>query len=95
MHVDDLAEAILFILKKKIKLNLINVGSGHEISIKKLANAIKKIVGFEGKIKFDKSKPDGTPRKLVSNKLLKSKGWKPKIKLLQGLKRTYNFYKKI
>lgn len=95
LHVDDLAEAILFILKKKIKLNLINVGSGHEISIKKLANAIKKIVGFEGKIKFDKNKPDGTPRKLVSNKILKSKGWKPKIKLLQGLKRTYNFYKKI
>ena len=94
LYVDDLADAILFILKKKIKLNLINVGSGHEVSIKKLANLIKKIVGFEGKIKFNKNKPDGTPRKLVSNKILKSKGWKPKIKLLQGLKITYTFYKK-
>tara|TARA_Y100000591_G_scaffold333225_1_gene374784 strand:- start:3741 stop:4655 length:915 start_codon:yes stop_codon:yes gene_type:complete len=94
LYVDDLADAILFILKKKIKLNLINVGSGHEVSIKKLANLIKKIVGFEGKIKFNKNKPDGTPRKLVSNKILKSKGWRPKIKLLQGLKITYNFYKK-
>ena len=94
LYVDDLADAILFILKKKIKLNLINVGSGHEVSIKKLINLIKKIVGFEGKIKFNKNKPDGTPRKLVSNKILKSKGWKPKIKLLQGLKITYTFYKK-
>lgn len=94
LYVDDLAEAILFILDKNIKVDLINVGSGEEITIKKLANLINDVVNFKGKIKFDKNKPDGTPRKLVSNKILKSRGWKPKTKLLVGLKKTYNFYKK-
>ncbi|MDC0326819.1 GDP-L-fucose synthase [Candidatus Pelagibacter sp.] len=94
LYVDDLAEAILFILKKNINFDLINIGSGEEVTIKKLANLIKKVVNFKGKIKFDKNKPDGTPRKLVSNKILKSKGWKPKTKLFAGLNKTYNFYKK-
>ena len=73
---------------------MINIGSGEEVTIKKLAYLIKDVVNFTGKIKFDKNKPDGTPRKLVSNKILKSKGWKPKTKLLAGLNKTYNFYKK-
>ena len=93
LYVDDLAEAILFILNKNIKLNLINIGSQEEVSIKKLANIIKKVIKFEGKIFFNKDKPDGTPRKLVSNKILKSRGWKAKTKLIEGLIRTYNFYK--
>ena len=93
LYVDDLAEAILFILNKNIKLNLINIGSQEEVSIKKLANIIKKVIKFEGKIFFNKDKPDGTPRKLVSNKILKSRGWKAKTKLIEGLIRTYDFYK--
>lgn len=94
LYVDDLAEAIVFILKKNIKFDLINVGSGEEVTIKKLANLVKDVIDFKGKIKFNKNKPDGTPRKLVSNKILKSKGWKPKTKLLAGLSKTYNFYKR-
>ena len=94
LYVDDLAEAILFILNKNIKLNLINIGSQEEVSIKKLANIIKKVIKFEGKIFFNKDKPDGTPRKLVSNKILKSRGWKAKTKLIEGLIKTYDFYKK-
>lgn len=94
LYVDDLAEAIVFILKKNMKFDLINVGSGEEVTIKKLANLVKEVVDFKGKIKFNKNKPDGTPRKLVSNKILKSKGWKPKTKLLSGLIKTYNFYKR-
>ena len=93
LYVDDLAEAILFILNKNIKLNLINIGSQEEVSIKKLANIIKKVIKFEGKIFFNKDKPDGTPRKLVSNKILKSRGWKAKTKLIEGLIKTYEFYK--
>ena len=93
LYVDDLAEAILFILNKNIKLNLINIGSQEEVSIKKLANIIKKVIKFEGKIIFNKDKPDGTPRKLVSNKILKSRGWKAKTKLIEGLIKTYDFYK--
>ena len=93
LYVDDLAEAILFILNKNIKLNLINIGSQEEVSIKKLANIIKKVIKFEGKIIFNKDKPDGTPRKLVSNKILKSRGWKAKTKLIEGLVKTYDFYK--
>ena len=93
LYVDDLAEAILFILNKNIKLNLINIGSQEEVSIKKLANIIKKVIKFEGKIFFNKDKPDGTPRKLVSNKILKSRGWKAKTKLIEGLIKTYDFYK--
>lgn len=94
LYVDDLAEAIVFILKKNIKFDLINVGSGEEVTIKKLANLVKDVIDFKGKIKFNKNKPDGTPRKLVSNKILKSKGWKPKTKLLAGLSKTYNLYKR-
>ena len=93
LYVDDLAEAILFILNRNIKLNLINIGSQEEVSIKKLANIIKKVIKFEGKIIFNKDKPDGTPRKLVSNKILKSRGWKAKTKLIEGLIKTYDFYK--
>ena len=77
----------------KLKLNLINIGSQEEVSIKKLANIIKKVIKFEGKIIFNKDKPDGTPRKLVSNKILKSRGWKAKTKLIEGLIKTYDFYK--
>jgi len=92
LYVEDLADAIYFILSKKLKNELINVGSGEEVTINKLANIIKKIVNFKGKIYFDKTKPDGTPRKLVSNTILKSSGWKTKTSLISGLKKVYKSY---
>ena len=70
----------------------INVGSGHEISIKNFANLVKEIVGYKGKIIFDKSKPDGMKRKLLNSKKIKQLGWKPKITLKKGLKLFYKWY---
>ena len=101
LHVDDLAEAILFILKNvsaeeiyNKKISHINIGSGEELSIKELALLIKKIVDFKGKIKFDKSKPDGTPRKLLDTTILNEKGWFSKINLEEGIKDLYFRYVK-
>lgn len=97
LYVDDLADAIFFIIKNKkkfFKYNLINVGSGNGISIKELSLLIKKITNFDGKIVFDKDKPDGTPRKIVSTKILKDLGWSHKTSLEQGLKKTYKFFNK-
>ena len=102
LHVDDLANATVKIMnlsKKKYnkiageKFPFINVGSGTDISIKDLAKLISKIVGFEGKMVFDKSKPDGTYRKLMDNKKLKKIKWKPKISLNVGIKRTISDFK--
>ena len=97
LHVDDLADATVKIMNlSKSKYNkvagekfpFINVGSGSDISIKDLAKKISKIVGFKGKMIFDKSKPDGTYRKLMDNKKLKKIKWKPKISLNYGIKKT-------
>lgn len=92
MFVDDLASAIKFLIKKKLKYNVINVGSGEEISIKKLAQKIKNIVGYEGRIIFNKKYPDGTPRRIVSSKKINDMGWVSKIKLDDGIKMTYKYF---
>jgi GDP-L-fucose synthase len=95
LNVLDLAEAIKLCVNKKIKDSIINVGSGEEISIKNLANLIKKISGFNGNLYFNKSYPDGVKRrKLDSNKINKL-GWKPKVFLNDGLKKYYNYYTRI
>ena len=94
LHVDDLALAVYFVLKKNLGEEIYNVGSGQDISIKDLSKKIKKIVGFEGKVNWDKSKPDGTPRKLLDISKLKNLGWNQKIGLDQGLTNTYTWYKK-
>ena len=107
LYVDDLAEAIIFILNKwensknnsEIKnffksTSWLNVGSGIEISIKELAILIAKLIGYEGDIDWDKSIPDGTPRKILDNSKISSLGWKPKIKLEEGLKLAINDFKK-
>ena len=73
--------------------SIINVGTGIDISIKSLAEKIKKVVGYTGKIAWDKSKPDGTPRKLLNVKKLHTLGWRHKIYLDAGLKKTYAWYK--
>lgn len=103
LHVDDMALASLYLLNlekniyyknTKEMLSHINAGSGIEIKISDLAKLIAKIVGFEGKILFDASKPDGPERKLMDSSLLRDIGWRPKIELEAGLKNTYQWYKK-
>lgn len=89
LHVDDCAEACLFLMKKHNEAGLINVGMGTDISIKNLALLIKKIVGYEGELKFDSSKPDGTPRKLMDVNKIHSLGWKHKIGLEEGIRIVY------
>ena len=92
MHVDDLAEAIFFLSQKKISNNVLNIGTGEEISIKDLAKKICKISNFKGKIKFNTKLPDGTPRRIVDSYRLKKMGWRPKIYLDEGLVKTYKYF---
>ena len=82
----------IFLAKNYNSSQLINVGSGHEISIKKFANLIKEIVGYNGKIIFDTSKPDGMKRKMLNSEKIKKIGWKPRISLKKGLKLFYKWY---
>ena len=102
LHVDDLAEAILFIINNvsveevyNKGISHINVGSGEELSIHELALMIKEVIGFRGEIKFDRSKPDGTPRKLLDTTIMNEKGWSPRIRLKDGIKKLYNYYQSI
>lgn len=94
MHVDDLADACLFLMDEYDGLEFINIGTGDEITISDLAKLIKSVVNYEGKILYDKSKPDGTPRKLMNSKKLNLLGWKSSISLEEGLERSYQDYKK-
>ena len=89
MHVDDLAEASLFLMERFNEPGFINVGTGSELSIKELAELISRMVGFRGRIEFDTTKPDGTPRKLMDVGKLKSMGWDAMLTLSDGLERTY------
>jgi GDP-L-fucose synthase len=89
MYVDDLADACIFFLNKKTKETLINIGSGNEMKIVDYAKLIIKILKANLQIKFDVSKPDGTPRKIVDIKIAKKYGWKSKISFEKGLKLTY------
>ena len=101
LYVDDMADAAIYIMNiDQIKLNSvtslrcshINVGSGNDVSIKELASIISDIIGYSGEIVWDSSKPDGTPRKLMNNKLISSLGWKSKISLREGLTLSYEDY---
>jgi len=89
LFADDLAEACYYLMMNYNEEGLVNVGTGHDISIKDLALLIKKIVGYQGEIKFDTSKPDGTPRKLMDVSKLQSKGWKYTTGLEQGIEMAY------
>lgn len=89
MHVDDMADACYFLMMNYNEKQFVNVGSGEEVSIKQLAEIIKEIVGFEGRIEWDKTKPDGTPRKLMDNSKLANLGWKSRIQLREGIKKEY------
>ncbi len=93
LHVDDLAEAVVLTLENKMNLSMYNVGSGEEISIKSLSEKVKEIVQYQGEIKWDLSKPDGTPRKLIDSSKINKEGFTPKINLESGINMTYNWYK--
>jgi len=92
LHVDDMASACLFVMKNFGYNAMLNVGSGQEVSIKQLAELVREVVGFEGEIVFDPSKPDGTQRKLVDTTKLNQLGWKAEISLKEGLKSTYDWF---
>ncbi|MDB4256071.1 GDP-L-fucose synthase [Flavobacteriaceae bacterium] len=89
LHVDDLAKAVVFCLENSLSNSLYNIGSGVEVSIKGLAEIIQKIVGFNGSVKWDHSKPDGTPRKLMDSSKINLAGWTANIDLKKGIKSVY------
>jgi GDP-L-fucose synthase len=90
LHVDDLADACYFLMMNYNGELFVNIGAGEDISIKDLTLLIKKIVGYEGELKFDSSKPDGTPRKLLDVSRLHALGWKHKITLNEGITKVYH-----
>jgi GDP-L-fucose synthase len=89
---DDLADACVFLLRVCNDGGIINVGSGHEISIRELALLTKSVVGFEGEVTFDSSRPDGTPRKIMDSTKLKALGWRPTLTIEAGLKQMYAWF---
>jgi GDP-L-fucose synthase len=93
LHVDDLASACLLLLKKYNSPDIINVGCGEDISIRELAEVICEVVGFNGKLTWDTTKPDGTPRKLLNTTKLQALNWKPSIPLRDGIARTYEWFR--
>jgi len=93
LYVDDLADACIFLMNNYDSSEIINIGVGKDISIRELAMLIQKIAGFEGDLVFDKSKPDGTPRKLLDLSKLSALGWKAKTSLEEGIKKTYEWFK--
>jgi GDP-L-fucose synthase len=92
LHVDDCADALVFLMQRYSADEHVNVGSGEDIPIAKLASLVAKAVGFEGRLSFDRTKPDGTPRKLMSGDKLKAMGWTPKVSLHEGLRATYTWF---
>ena len=88
IHVDDLAEACYFLLQKYDSQGLVNIGCGVDISIKELAELIAKLIGYQGQLEFDSTKPDGTPRKLMDITKVKKLGWEPTTSLENGIKKT-------
>jgi len=91
LHVDDLADACLFVMKNYDQSDIINIGTGRDISIRELAGMIKEIVEFEGGMTFDPTKPDGMPKKRLDVSKMTNLGWKPKISLRDGIRRTYDW----
>jgi GDP-L-fucose synthase len=92
LHVDDAADAMVFLMQNYDDAELVNIGCGEDVTIKDLAYEIENVVGYRGSIRFDESKPDGTPRKLLNCEKLFKMGWRPKIGLAEGLRSTYAWY---
>lgn len=93
LHVDDLADALYFLLEHYDEEEHINVGTGEDLTIAELAECIAEVTGFKGRIRYDASRPDGTPRKLLDVSRLTAMGWKPRIPLREGLAATYAWYR--
>jgi GDP-L-fucose synthase len=92
LHIEDLARAVVFLTQVFEGEDLVNVGCGEDVSIGELAELVARVVGFSGRIEFDASKPDGTPRKLLNVSRLTGLGWRPQISLEEGLRSTYDWY---
>jgi GDP-L-fucose synthase len=92
MYVDDLADALVFLMKNYSGEDHVNIGVGEDISIRTLAETIARVVGVESRLKFDPSRPDGAPRKLLDSGRLRALGWRPKMALQDGLQTTYRWY---
>jgi GDP-L-fucose synthase len=93
LHVDDLADAVVYLLKTYDAEEIVNVGWGDDVTIRELAELVASASGFPGRLVFDSTKPDGTPRKLLDTSRLTSLGWKPKITLRAGIEQTYSWFK--
>jgi GDP-L-fucose synthase len=92
MHVDDLARAVAWALSVEPAADLYNVGSGQELSIRDLAEMLARVVGYEGEVRWDASKPDGTPRKFLDSSRLHAQGWRAEVPLEEGIRATYAWY---
>ncbi len=101
LHVDDMARASVFVMEMddddyaantRPDLSHINVGTGEDCTIRQLAEALARVIGYEGALEFDATKPDGTPRKLMDVSRLKAMGWRPEIGLEDGLRQTYRWF---
>ena len=92
LHADDCADALVFLLKTYSGVEQVNVGSGEDLSILELTQLVCRVVGFEGRIVHDLTKPDGTPRKLMSADKLRAMGWSPRIELEAGIAETYRWF---
>ena len=93
LHVDDCAQACLFLMNHYTEAAIINVGTGQDITIAELANLVGEVVGYRGAVQWDRTKPEGMPRKLMDASRLASLGWKPEITLEEGLRSTYDWYR--
>lgn len=92
LHVDDMADAAVFLMQHYDEAEIINVGTGEDVTIGELAGMVAEVVGFDGALRFDTSKPDGTPRKLLDVSRLTDLGWQPRIVLKDGIARTYAWF---
>ena len=93
LHVDDCAQACLFLMDRYSNEMIVNVGTGQDLSIAELAALVADVVGYRGAVQWDSTKPDGMPRKLMDTSRMASLGWKPAITLTEGLRRTYRWYR--
>ena len=93
LHVDDLADAVIYLLNTYDGEPIVNIGWGEDVTIRELAEVVASVAGFRGRLEFDASKPDGTPRKLLDTSRLTALGWAPKIKLKAGIEATYAWFK--
>jgi GDP-L-fucose synthase len=92
LHVDDLANAVIFLLKSYDDESIVNVGWGEDVTIRELAELVMSVTSYRGNLVFDTSKPDGTPRKLLDVSRLNNLGWRPRIPLREGIERTYAWF---